>query len=215
MSLVAEFTVPHESFALSHALEAVPDLAVESDRMASHSREWVMPLLWMRAEDDDALHAALDDDPTVADHQVMHEIDGETLYRFVWSERVERLVDALTDRAGVVLAATADADGWRLSFRFVDHDALVAFQEEFRERDANVALERVVTPSEPRQREYGLTPEQYETLTLAVETGYFDVPRAASTADLADELGVSQTAVSERLRRAVDALVTATLHGPT
>ncbi len=214
MSVVAEFTVSPESFALSRTLDAVPDLAVESDRLASHSREWVLPLLWVRAEDSSAVQSAMDADPSIAEHEALHEIDGETLYRIVWSERVRRLVDALTDRAGVVLAATADADAWQLSFRFVDHDALAAFQAELRERDADFALERVVTPSEPRQREYGLTQEQYETLALAVDAGYYDVPRSASTADLADDLGVSRNAVSERLRRATAALVTSTLGGP-
>lgn len=214
MSVVAEFTVPTESFALAHTLDAVSDIGVEADRMASHSREWVLPLVWMRAEDTAAVQAAMDDDPSVVEHEALHAADGETLYRVLWSERVRRFVDAITDRTGVVLTATADADGWELSFRFANHDALAAFQAEFRDRDADFALERVVTPTEPRQREYGLTPEQYETLTLAVKSGYYDVPRTASTADLADELGVSANAVSERLRRGTATLVTATLGGP-
>ena len=39
MSLVAEFTVPAEQFALADALSAAPNTSVEIERLATHSRE--------------------------------------------------------------------------------------------------------------------------------------------------------------------------------
>ncbi|WP_249361517.1 helix-turn-helix domain-containing protein [Haloterrigena sp. H1] len=33
--------------------------------------------------------------------------------------------------------------------------------------------------------------------------GYYDIPRGCTTAELADELGISDQAVTERLRRAI------------
>ncbi len=59
--------------------------------------------------------------------------------------------------------------------------------------------------------QYGLTDPQYEVLTLACDRGYFAIPRQAELDDLAEELGVSHQALSERLRRGVEALVTDTL----
>lgn len=47
----------------------------------------------------------------------------------------------------------------------------------------------------------GLTTRQRETLRLAADRCYFEIPRRATLADLADELGVSDQAISERLRR--------------
>jgi len=38
---------------------------------------------------------------------------------------------------------------------------------------------------------------------LAVRLGYYDIPRGCTTAELADELGISDQAVTERLRRAI------------
>lgn len=45
-----------------------------------------------------------------------------------------------------------------------------------------------------------LTPAQQECLTVALDNGYFDDPRGISQAELAEELGISASAVSRRLR---------------
>ncbi|MFL9708975.1 helix-turn-helix domain-containing protein, partial [Aeromonas veronii] len=49
--------------------------------------------------------------------------------------------------------------------------------------------------------QYGLTDSQYTSLMRAREMGFYEVPRAISLSDLADELDVSHQALSERLRR--------------
>jgi predicted DNA binding protein len=56
-----------------------------------------------------------------------------------------------------------------------------------------------------------VTGPQREALVLAVERGYYDIPRRCSTAELAAVLGVSDQAVSERLRRGIATLVERTL----
>ncbi|SHG46353.1 helix-turn-helix domain-containing protein [Halobaculum gomorrense] len=56
--------------------------------------------------------------------------------------------------------------------------------------------------TDPVSGRFGLTPPQTEALRAAVEAGYFAVPRAASSADVAAELGLSKSAFLERLRRA-------------
>jgi predicted DNA binding protein len=47
-----------------------------------------------------------------------------------------------------------------------------------------------------------LSPTERRTLEAAVDGGYFESPREASLGDLAEEFGVSKTAVSKNLRRA-------------
>jgi predicted DNA binding protein len=51
--------------------------------------------------------------------------------------------------------------------------------------------------------------EQLETLTLAVEQGYFETPRAVTLDELADQLDAPRSTVSYRLRRAVAELAEA------
>lgn len=58
-----------------------------------------------------------------------------------------------------------------------------------------------------------LSDEQLAALETAYEGGYFDVPRTASTSDIAEELNVSQSTASERLRVAERNLL-ALLYGP-
>lgn len=53
-----------------------------------------------------------------------------------------------------------------------------------------------------------LSHEQLAVLETAYEMGYFDVPRTASTNDVSEELNVSQSTASERLRVAERNLLT-------
>lgn len=53
----------------------------------------------------------------------------------------------------------------------------------------------------------GLTSEQYEALTEAIQYGYFEIPRDISLVELAAELDISHQALSERLRRAYRTLI--------
>lgn len=100
---------------------------------------------------------------------------------------------------------------WYLKLQFVDQEALEEFQTYFNERGYAFELQRMHHGTVPKEREYDLTPEQHEALVTALGMGYFSVPRDAQIEELADELGISTNAVSERLRRATGALTENTL----
>lgn len=53
-----------------------------------------------------------------------------------------------------------------------------------------------------------LTPRQRETMLLAVESGYYELPRETTTETLADELGVSRRTAEDHLRRAERKIIT-------
>jgi DNA-binding CsgD family transcriptional regulator len=57
----------------------------------------------------------------------------------------------------------------------------------------------------------GLTDRQREVLETAYEAGYYEVPRTASTDDVATELGVDPSTVAEHLQRAERNLLTSHL----
>lgn len=52
-----------------------------------------------------------------------------------------------------------------------------------------------------------LTEKQRETVLLALKMGYYSTPREATIGDIADRIGVSESAISQRLRRAECRLV--------
>ncbi|WP_226008077.1 helix-turn-helix domain-containing protein [Natrinema salinisoli] len=58
-----------------------------------------------------------------------------------------------------------------------------------------------------------LTSDQLEVLETAYNHGYFDVPRETSETDLADELGITQSTINERLRTAERTLLEL-IYGP-
>ena len=209
MSVVADFTVPADSFLLPEALSAVPEMAIEAERLASHSVEWVFPYHWATGGDYERFREAMAADPTVDDAAVVERTDGGVLYQVEWCDSVVDLITEITDQHGSILEARARDGTWRLRLRFADEENLAAFQEQFADRTFEV--NRVFTPAAPRQREYGLTPEQRTALVTALEEGYFDVPRDRTIEDLADALGVSSNAVSQRLRRGSANLVEHTL----
>jgi hypothetical protein len=60
-------------------------------------------------------------------------------------------------------------------------------------------LEYVYTTAESSDL---LTQRQRELLTAAVEAGYYETPRACTLTQLADQLGMAKSTVSETLHRA-------------
>jgi predicted DNA binding protein len=61
----------------------------------------------------------------------------------------------------------------------------------------------------------GLTEKQREALELALDEGYFAVPRENSATELADEVGITRPAFSRRLQRAQKQVFTHLLRSPT
>jgi predicted DNA binding protein len=58
---------------------------------------------------------------------------------------------------------------------------------------------------------YDLTKTQRDTLLAAYQSGYFEDPQGITQAELAERFGVSQRAVSKRLRSGVSRLIGNTL----
>jgi hypothetical protein len=80
-----------------------------------------------------------------------------------------------------------------------DRSALAPMVERLRDAGATVSVYRILTADDGENDGPTLTDKQRETLELAIERGYFDRPRGATLEDIADELDVTISAVSQRL----------------
>ncbi|AXG08762.1 helix-turn-helix domain-containing protein [Haloplanus rubicundus] len=141
--------------------------------------------------------------------EVLEEFDGQKLYVITWEPSVDPFFGLLDDYDGIVRRGTGTADTWTFETRFPSHDALAAFRSACVEAKLGAEVERVYNPTRRDAGAwYGLTPRQRRTLELAVERGYYDIPRRCTTIELADELGISDQAVTERLRRGIVTFVT-------
>ena len=212
MSVIGDFTVPAESFALHHALTTVPKMTVEADRLASHSAMEVFPFLWATGGDFETFHRALKDDPTVTEVSVAEKTTNEALYRFEWSAEFMELIHDMVDHHAAILEAKAQDRQWNLRLRFAQEGMVTAFQNHFQRTGHSFEVNQLYHPTQPRQREFGLTAEQYEALAVATREGYFAVPRTTSAEELGKMLGISANSVSQRIRRGCEALMRSTLH---
>ncbi|APW98620.1 bacterio-opsin activator [Halobiforma lacisalsi AJ5] len=68
-------------------------------------------------------------------------------------------------------------------------------------------------PSSVRVDLRDLTPKQWEALELAFKRGYYDQPRSVDLQALSEELDISKSAVSQRLRSAEATVVESVLEG--
>lgn len=79
--------------------------------------------------------------------------------------------------------------------------------------DAGIPMELLALSDYSGSRDVldSLTNRQYEIVRTAYDMGYYEVPRAVSTADIAQDLDVDRSTVSEHLQRAERNMMTAIL----
>ncbi|WP_191967070.1 MULTISPECIES: helix-turn-helix domain-containing protein [Haloferax] len=80
-----------------------------------------------------------------------------------------------------------------------DRSGLPTLVGELREAGATVSVDRILSIDEETDDPPVLTDKQQSALTCALETGYYERPRKATLDDLAAELDISSSAVSQRL----------------
>lgn len=109
---------------------------------------------------------------------------------------------ALLEEHDCIADLEAVRDG-RLYFSLVlpGRAVLRSIVEDLRAAGVTVSVERIRTGAvdDDATGDTGLTQKQREALALAIESGYYERPREATLDDLADELGVTRSAVSQRL----------------
>jgi predicted DNA binding protein len=211
MSVIVEFRVSSGDFELGQILSVEKNSTVELERLVPLGKATV-PLFWVHNASRDSFVEGVQKHPSVDEARVVDVFDDRALFTLEWDAEEDRLIAALRANDGRLSSALGTSDSWKMEVRFPSHEALSAFSTAAADAEIGLEVARVYNPSDPDvQPWYGLTEPQFEALTLAIRRGYYDIPRGCTTQALADELGISGQAVTERLRRAIVALVTYTL----
>lgn len=207
MSVFAEFSAPKTAYPLGATLAAHPDVSVEVERTVPLGGS--VHYVWVSGEDRWAFVDDLRADESVDELTVVDELPDRTLVRFEW-ESGESPVFRLAETVGATPVSVEGArDGWTFRLRFLEPAALADFYDLSQRRGIPLELQATYeSDGAPADADTDLTVTQAETLVTAFESGYFDVPRRVTLAELAEELDVSEQAVSERLRRGLFALLT-------
>ena len=198
---VIKVNVPSEQFALKYTLDSLDTVGFEVEQMVATNQDSLMPFIWIETDNRTAIEDALIEDESVADFQLIADFESECLYQLEWVDHIDHLIRILVDENGTVLAATGQDDTWHLRLLFADHDAVRRTTEYCEEQGIDFGIENIYEFSRDNRDRFGLTDMQQRTLQLAANRGYYSVPRDATAEDLAEELGVTHQAFSERLRR--------------
>ncbi|MFB6150298.1 MAG: helix-turn-helix domain-containing protein [Haloarculaceae archaeon] len=202
-SLIAEIYLQSPELLLADTIRGVPAAVVEYDYAARGPDGAEHLFCRVRADTYAAFEAALTRDQTVADPLLVVKHDDYRLYRLL-AAKAPTVVSALADLGVHLLTAQSDGLGWLLEVQLPDREALIDFREFCRQNDITIRVDKLFRPTAGGlSGGANLSEAQRRTLQVALENGYFDVPRGISQAALAAEMGVSSSAVSQRLRRAI------------
>lgn len=211
MSVIAKFVIPAEEFELGQILEIDPRVRVRLERTVP-TGESVMPYFWVSREFEEGVKEALEDDGTVESVSVIDSTPDESLFRVEWTEDIDGFIESVIENDVSVLEGKGTGDDWEFQVRLSDYDQLSDFYQSCVEDGMNVELSSVHGPLDTANTgEWGLTDEQRRTLETALENGYFDVPRGITLVELGHRLGISDSAVSQRLRRGLASLIDSAL----
>lgn len=213
MAVIIEFTLPSDAFPFGRATSGDENVRVQLERLVPLKQARI-PFIWATGEEFDQFEAHLGESDIVEHFEAVTHLGSNVLYYVKWYTDPETFLNGISDREGTIMEAHGDAS-WSFTVRFRDHADLTRFHQFYQDEDYPVHIDRVYAPDESSRTEYGfgLTPEQRDTLILAVEEGYFSVPRDTKLEDIADTLGISRQAASERVRRGAETVLRKSLIG--
>ena len=209
MSVIAGFSVSADEVVFGQAL-AGTETRIELTQFIPVEEQFV-PYFWKERDGDtEQFEGTARDHPAVED---LVELDGRVeaaLYRIDWNpDAANGFLDALREHDVLVEeASTNHGEEWFFRLRAFGQDELSGFQSECHNNDIHIDVHRMVhnpdsgSHSKHDRALVGITPKQHEAIELAVEWGYFQVPRESSVAELAKEIGITRQAFSRRLQRA-------------
>ncbi|MCT9096249.1 helix-turn-helix domain-containing protein [Haloarchaeobius sp. HME9146] len=187
------------------------------ERFDATDEQCVRVLFWASGGDFDAFEAALAEDKTVATPSRSTEFEDGRLYQteLLGEGLRTSIYPTIVDVGGVVYEVSIEQETWRFSVGFPDHRAFEQFYEVCNRNGLTLDLHRRYEQRDiDDSSRFGLTVAQREVLEAALATGYLEIPRQSSLSELADHLGISENAASERFRRASKRLMESTIRPP-
>lgn len=206
MPVIAHLRIPASSFELGRILDVDAAGTIELENMVPLG-ERAVPFFSVSDDVRESFEESVSNHPSVANITEITRHEDERLYSLDWNVSRDVFFQGVVELDGQLLSGSGTSSTWEFEIRFPTHDALSEFQEYCSNAHVSLEVGRIYNPVQPGTGMwYGLTTAQRETLIAAVRGGYYSIPREMSTQDLADELGISDQAVTERLRRAIQRL---------
>ncbi|RBI60014.1 DNA-binding protein [halophilic archaeon] len=211
MVIISEFSLPAEEFALSETLRRLPKMRFKIDNIVANSTDYIIPFVWASNGDLTALTRTLEKDPSVKNVKVLAESEEKHLYQMNWTNKAQIIEYMLLKENATIQRATAYDERWELQVLFPNRKAISKTSQCAKENGYSLNISRINDIDKEQRMRFNLTEEQRNTLIMALEHGYFGIPREVKQSTLADELNISRQAVSERIRRGTKGILKAVL----
>lgn len=212
MSITVKSHIDHEKLALTPTLNKLDDIKLQViSQVNTDPSSDIFPYL-VEYENSQEFENTLDEDPTVENYELMSADDDTGIYYIEYSDEARLISEIVTAVNGFMTEAKTKDRGWLVQLQLPDRESLNTIWEYA--EDQNIHMEIISIYDSwggDAEMSYGLTPEQEEALVVALESGYFSEPREKTLSEIADEVGLSSTAMSGRLRRGMRNLVSAAL----
>jgi predicted DNA binding protein len=206
MSLMVEFQISGPPLTMPDAAAAVPDVTLEFERWRDRGQE-VHWYVWADGERLDRVTAAFEDLPNVPSASVVNGGAARRLYRVTMEPAIDRPPNDIF-MGGTVTGGRIRAHCLHFTARATGRDVITSATQYLQRNDIDLTVLRLSHAT--TDRTHGrLTDPQFEALVTAYEMGYFDANERVTQREIADELGISRSSLSERLRRAEAQLVEA------
>ena len=209
MSVLAEYETASPNLILCPTLEALPGATFELEDLYALEPNRPVAFVWVRCSDGHRLERALKRDETIDRFEHLGSRGTRRLYRLRRSASNALPASERWVSVGAQLLRAYGVDGrWDVRMRFPDRQAFTTYHAFLEESGATFDLHRLSNDAALSAATADvLTSSQRDALKLAFERGFFDVPRDVTLGELAEELAISDQAVSERLRRGQARLV--------
>lgn len=208
MSITAEFQLSEGAVPLIHTLPASCEIRITFERVVPVTGD-PLPYAWVEG-DRVAFEEAMRNGEDVESISPETHTGDRTLYRLRWGSEIRSMIDAFAKSRFTLLAATGTNSGIRTRVRFPTHDGISQYVKLCEDHGVSAELQRIVRGPDgsPRAQKFDLTPKQREALELAAKRGLYRNPRQETLSELARDLGISQQALSQRIRGGTHKLIT-------
>lgn len=207
MGLIAEFRLRSPQLPLVDVAAAVPGVTLQLEGGEQSGTGSFVFFIRATGSAFEGLEDAFDESPFVEEQYLISEVGSIRLYQLVMASHRPSAVDEWALGKTFSESLTFFPGGWRLRQQFADREEFARLRELCRDIGISFELDRLYQATATDDDLIGVTNKQREALLAAYEAGYFAVPRRASMADVAGDLGISVPSLAERLHRAESHLI--------
>lgn len=205
MGLIVEYRHAGPQLNITDAAAAVPEMRLTAERWRVEGDDVLTLFVVAEGEQFDEWETALRDLSNVESVETVSDRGTSRLYQIELISTGRHLPENSSIN-GFISHIRIEPDGLYITAYVAGRDEIVEIREFLTGLDYEMEVVRLqdATETDPGG---GLTDEQFEALLTAYEMGYFEVPKRATQAEVADELGISSPSLSERLKRAQQGLI--------